>query len=162
MPGDLRGRPPELVETDDGRLVGMREVVAHEPRRGSGQEHAPENGTKRLRDDVGTRCLGDRLCGDVGLLGGNPALLDRKRRDVAGGIDPAEALDAAVPIDRDEAVPGLGDAGDGLSDEARHRYDPVHGQRLTRREDELPVTEPERSSSRANLDPALLEELRRL
>ena len=71
VPGDLRRRPPELVEADDGRLGGMCEVVPHELRAGSGEQHSAQHGTEGLWNHVGAGSSRDLLGCDVGLLGGD-------------------------------------------------------------------------------------------
>jgi hypothetical protein len=59
---------------------------------------------ERFGLDCGTEPGRDVLGGGVGLLGSQAALLDRKRRSVAGGIDIVDAPHAGVLVDRDEAV----------------------------------------------------------
>ena len=46
----------------------------------------------------------DRLRRDVGLLGGDPAVLDREVGRVASRVDALQALHLAVHVDVDEAV----------------------------------------------------------
>ena len=76
----------------------------------------------------GREQLGDR----VGLLAGQPALLDGERRAVAGGVDVGQAADAAVLVDRDEAAVVAGHATDGDALDGRQRDDAL-GCRAARR-----------------------------
>ena len=52
----------------------------------------------------GARLRGDRLRRRVRLLGRDPALLERERGHVTGGVDVLETRDAAVPVRRGEPV----------------------------------------------------------
>src|SRR5207237_4026572 len=102
---DLAGGPPEELAGRDGRVSGAAaELGAQERRRLSGEEQAPQHGAERLRLDRRSRRGGDRLCGGVGLLRGDAALLDRERGGVPRGEDVVQPLDAAVRVGRDEPV----------------------------------------------------------
>src|SRR5206468_4274045 len=84
---DLAGaeRHPEVVQ------------LRAQEERGLGAEHArPQDIRSALLGDGRAGDGGDRACGRVGLLRGQAALLDRERRQIAGGVDAAEVDHAAV------------------------------------------------------------------
>ena len=65
------------------------------------------------------------MCGGVGLLGGDAAVLELEIGGVAGCVDPFEAAHLAVLIDGDEAVGRLGQAGQGWALELGERDHPI-------------------------------------
>ena len=74
--------------------------------------------------DAGER--GDRLRGDVGLLGGDTAVLDRKISRVARGPDAVDTGHLAVNVDRDETADRTpGHPGHGGTVKLRHRDDAI-------------------------------------
>ena len=102
--GDLRRRPPQRaagpsVSSASWRRKRAERSVSSTPRRivvnGSGSTGAPARAAMSRR-------------GGVGLLAGDPALLDREGGDVAGGVDVRHAVHACVVVDDEEAlgVPG--------------------------------------------------------
>ena len=81
---DLAGWPPEQLV---GRVGRARWVVAQVARLAAREQQAAQHGPVGPRPDVRPGFGGDHGGGDVGLLGGQAALLDRVRRDVADGVD---------------------------------------------------------------------------
>jgi hypothetical protein len=146
---DLRGRPPERL--------GARLRPAEEARRPAREQEAAKHRAKRPRLELRACERRDRLRRRVGLLRGDPALLDREARGVAGGEHALDALDAAVLVDRDEAVGGRGEPVDASPAQARHRDHPVDLQRVVAREAQLPVADVERVGAGVQLDPACVE-----
>ena len=57
-----------------------------------------------LRIELGAGIGGDRLGDRIGLLGGQPALLERERGHVARGVDAVSSGYTAVRVDGDEPV----------------------------------------------------------
>jgi hypothetical protein len=68
---------------------------------------------------------GDVGGGDVRLLRREAALLERPRRHVADRPDAVDAADAAVAVDRDEAVGVVREAGQARSSERRQGDDEI-------------------------------------
>ena len=115
--GDLRRRPPQRLARGDRRRRRCARPSRSRPRadlgaqvqRGAADEqHAADDAAERLRVDRRAGRGGDRLGDGVGLLGGQAALLERERGDVARGVDVVDAGDPAVAVDRDEPVPSAG------------------------------------------------------
>src|SRR3954447_13213068 len=102
--GDLGGWPPEGVV---GAVLGR--TLAEEGRVALGQQHALEDPKVGLRFDRGASSRRDRLGGGVGLLAGEPALLDAMVGGVAGGVYVGRTGHAAVPIDRQESIGVVGE-----------------------------------------------------
>lgn len=65
----------------------------------------------------------DRFGGRIGLLSGQPALLDCAVGRVAGGPDRPRSRHSAVPVDRDEPVAVLGETRDSGRGPAWERHD---------------------------------------
>ena len=86
-------------------------------------------GLERCRLDGRTEAGGDRRRGGVGLVGGDAALLDRERRDVADGVDVAQPRDRAVLVDGNKPVALGGQSGRGVADEPRQGHDAIGGNR---------------------------------
>jgi hypothetical protein len=85
--------------------------VAHPRLSASGQQDAAQHRTERLRVDVRPRARSDRLGDGIGLLGGEPALLDGEGDRVAGRPGGRGAEDLAVRVAADDprvswATPG--------------------------------------------------------
>ena len=126
-PDDLGRRPPQRVCRDEGGLPeASRDFPAQVARQPSGQQDAAENGPEGGGLEVGTRGDRDRARGHIGLLRGDPALLDGEARRVAGRVHISQSDDEPVRIDRDEAFDGLRDAADAPSAQARKRDRRVH------------------------------------
>ena len=103
-PAHLLRRPPQVIHRRHAFALAAGETVAHVQRLGAGDQLAAQDRLERLGLDVGAQPCGDVLGGGVGLLGGEPTLLDREVGAVAGGVDVIDAFDAAVLVDRDEPV----------------------------------------------------------
>ena len=73
--------------------------------------------------------------GGVGLLAGDPALLDRERRHVAGGVDVRHAGHARVAVDDEEPVGVGGQPGNARAFEARQGDDAVDLQQIAAQRD---------------------------
>ena len=71
------------------------------------REKQPRSWAEALGTHVDVELGCDRLRNRVRLLCGDTALLDRKRRDVAGRVDVSETGHAAMEIDRHRAVDRL-------------------------------------------------------
>ena len=76
-------------------------------------------GAKRPGLERSTQICGDRLRHGVGLLRCQSTLLERERRDVSGGVDVIDAVDATVAVDGQEPTRVAGKTGDGWSVEQR-------------------------------------------
>jgi hypothetical protein len=150
---DLAARPPERLGGGSRRLaVAAAELHAQERGLLAGQQQSPEDGLEGGRFDRRSCGGGDRLRDGVRLLGREPALLDRKGRQVAGRVHVARAQNPSVPVGRHEATPVSRHAGDVRPGEPRQRHDPVRLQRAA-----LPADEPaglglHRIRARSNLD----------
>ena len=94
------------------------------------QQQAAKDGMERLRLDVRTEGPGDVLRGRVGLLCAEAALLDREVGPVPCRVDVVDALDAAVLIDRQEAVLVGGEARQPRALQHRQGHDVVRLQEL--------------------------------
>jgi hypothetical protein len=77
-----------------------------------------------MRRSAADRC-GDRRRGQVGLLGGQAALLDRPRGHVAGGEDTLDADHGIVAVNGDEALVIARQPGKSRPRQPRRRYDGV-------------------------------------
>ena len=69
-----------------------------------GQEGGPELGSKRLVLEVGVNARGDRRRRHVGLLGGEPTLLDRKPAGIADGVHVGAPCHPHSRVGGDQAV----------------------------------------------------------
>ena len=80
------------------------DVGAEVARLAAGQQDPVDDRMERrgFGRDAGER--GDRLRGDVGLLRGDPAVLDREIGRVARGPDAVDTGHLAVNVDRDETA----------------------------------------------------------
>src|SRR5512132_872892 len=103
-PDDLSRRPPQRLAAAEERIRATGQLSAGEERCSAGQDEPAQDRTERLRLDLHARQRGDLLCGRVGLLGGEAALLDRKRRRVAGGEDVRQVAYVSAWIGRDESL----------------------------------------------------------
>ena len=103
---DARNRPGAcVVNSRRGRSL-----------RSTGRASADDGRSSQRRDCV---------CGGVGLLGRDAAVLEPEIGGVAGCVDPFEAAHLAVLIDGDEAVGRLGQAGQGWALELGERDHPI-------------------------------------
>ena len=123
--GDLARRPPQRVARDLGLALAARDRAAHEAVVAAREQDPAQDGPEGLRLDRRSGARGDRLGDGVGLLGGEPALLDRERGPVAGGVDAVDAGHAAVLVDRDEALGVARDTRDVQSLQPRQADDAV-------------------------------------
>ena len=82
---------------------------------------------------------GDVGRGDVGLLGGETALLDRPGRHVADRPDAVDTTDAAVAVHRHEAPGVMRQSGDPRASQARERDHEIQIERAFRLEPQLSV-----------------------
>ena len=89
--GDLRRRPPQRLPRREHGVVARGRARAHEVRRGAGQQHPAQDGRERRRLDRSAVPCRDVLGDCFGLLGGDPALLDREVGRVAGRVHAAPA-----------------------------------------------------------------------
>ena len=95
-------RPPERVERRLALAAAARGVGAHVQRLPSRQKLASKHRLERLGRGSGAEAVGDLGSRRVGVLGREPALLDREGGAVAGGVDVLEPAHAAALVDRDE------------------------------------------------------------
>ena len=80
MPGGHQSSSSERSDVAGGIVAQVAHVAA-------GEQQAAQHRPVRARRDRNARGGGDHLGGDVGLLGGEPALLDGVRRHVADRVD---------------------------------------------------------------------------
>src|SRR6266511_3950551 len=107
---DLRRRPPQRLEAPGRRpAVAAAHLMPEVARRPAGEQQSAQYGPERMGLGDRTQIGGDRLGRGVGLLRGDPALLDRETRHVAGGKDVSETGDAALLVGDDEPVAGVRD-----------------------------------------------------
>ena len=85
-----------------------REVRAEIERLAARQQHSVNLRVKRWRLGGDSRKRGDRLRGDIGLLRGDTAMLDRKGGRVPGGKHAIKSADLAMDVHRDEAAGTVG------------------------------------------------------
>ena len=128
---DLRRRPPQRV-SGHARLVPR--AAAHERRGPLGHQDPVDHRRERLRLQVRAGARGDVVGRRVSLLAGQPALLDRERRDVPRRVHVRHTGDAAVPVGDEEAVAVARQAGDAPADQPRQRDHPQHLQLAAGRE----------------------------
>jgi len=91
LPG---GHQSGCVSTSDGPSL----LVPQEPRHESGKEQSAHDRPARARLDSRSQPCRDRLRRRVGLLGGQPALLEREGGDVAGRVDVGQGADHLVHV----------------------------------------------------------------
>ncbi len=156
-PDELRGRPPQRL---DGRRPGPAggHVAAEEAGSVPGEEQAAQDRTERLRVERRTGVGCDRLRSGIGLLCGDPALLDRKARDVSRRVDVRELVDPAVRVDHDEPVTRLRDAVDSRAAKRREGDDAVRLDRAGRKQVDLAVAYLGREEARVQDDAALVQQ----
>ncbi len=93
------------------------EPHAQEDRVGAGDEHRAQHPVDRVRLDRLPGARGDRPRHRIGLLRGEAPVFDAVRRQVAGGVDIGDAVDASERVDRHEPVAIGRDAHDGWAEQ---------------------------------------------
>ena len=107
---DLAGGPPQALFGDLSRRGFPGRIGAQVAGAIGGPQEAAQDGTVRARGVLGTQLPRDLLGDDVGLLGGQPALLVRAGGRVADGEDVVVVAHPEGVVDEDEAVAVAGDA----------------------------------------------------
>ncbi len=132
--------------------------MAQESRLLTGEEESAQDRAERQPVHRGAGIGGDVICRGVSLLRCDPTLLHREARDVAGGEDIGDPLDAAVCVDRDEALDRLRDPVDTRAAQAGECDDAVGREALVGNEAQLAVDDLERGYAGAHRDAAQVEE----
>ena len=151
---DLARRPPQRLERHLG-LAGDRAQVAW---LGAGEQHAAQDRTERLGVIDGAERGRDCRRGGIRLLGGDSALLDRKRGGVPGGPHALDVLDRAVHVDRDEAVLVLREPMEPGTVKPRKGDDRVRTVRMSAAKHDSLAVEPASHPPGEQFDPGLLEQ----
>src|SRR5439155_14963832 len=118
--GDLGRRPPEGFAVGRRRVAASAAKLSPKVRRdASRQDQSTQDWIEGMSLELRAGASGDVLGGGIGLLGGDPALLDVKAGDVAGRVDVVETTDTAVLVGGDETGCIVRNAGDRPCHESR-------------------------------------------